>query len=234
MNISAARVAAGLRWGEIRDVTSTGTANAIGRVRPQSWIAALASCEPVPADFPNHLVAPQPQCRTFARSGWTLAGLVFLCLAVRVPMAWRITTVCSDGVVYVEQARSLENDVLQAGMRDRNANTFPIILSLLHRAGFDWQMAGTLWGVVISSLVVLPLYGWVRRQFDDRVAWMACVLYAVQPKMITWSPELMRDPTFWFLFTLSIYLLWRTITEVRLQLVLPGGNGHPADLPDAD
>ena len=72
-----------------------------------------------------------------------------------------------------------------------------------------------LWSLLISSLVVLPLFGWVRRQFDDRVALVACLLYAVQPKLIAWSPEIMRDPTFWFLFTLSIYLLWRAVTEVR-------------------
>ena len=199
-------------------MTLTGLANTIGCARPYSWVAALASFEPAPADFPNHLADPQPQHRVFAACGWTLAGLVFLCLAVRVPMALRITTIISDGVVYVEQARSLEKDDLRAGIRDRNVNTFPIILSLLHRTGLDWQTAGAAWGVAISSLVVLPLYGWVRRQFDDRVARMACLLYAVQPKMITWSPELMRDPTFWFLFTLSIYLLWRTVTEVRLRL----------------
>ena len=181
------------------------------------------SFEPAPADFPNHLADPQPQRRVFGPCGWTLAGLVLLCLAVRVPMAWRITTVCSDGVVYVEQARLLEKDALGTVIRDRNVTTFPVILSLLHRAGFDWQLAGAAWGVAISSLVVLPLYGWVRRQFDDRVAWTACFLYAVQPKMITWSPELMRDPTFWFLFTLSIYLFWGAITEVRLRLFFVAG-----------
>ncbi|MGA2501600.1 MAG: glycosyltransferase family 39 protein, partial [Tepidisphaeraceae bacterium] len=195
----------------------------IGRARPYSWVAALAPFEPAPADFPNRLADPQPQRCEFGPRGWTLAGLVLLCLAVRVPMALRITTVVSDGVVYVEQARSLENGILRAGVSDRNVNPFPVILSLLHRAGLDWQVAGAAWGVAISSLVVLPLYGWVRRQFDDRVARTACFLYAVQPKMITWSPELMRDPTFWFLFTLSIFLLWRAITEVRLRLFFVAG-----------
>ena len=78
-------------------------------------------------------------------------------------------------------------------------------------------------GRVISSLVVLPLWGWIRRQFDDRVALVACLLYVVQPKMIEWSPEIMRDQTFWFLFTLSIYWLYRAVTEVHYGYFLGTG-----------
>ena len=38
---------------------------------------------------------------------------------------------------------------------------------------------------------------------------VACLLYVFHARMIQWSPELIRDPTFWFLFTLSLYWLWR-------------------------
>jgi len=34
--------------------------------------------------------------------------------------------------------------------------------------------------------------------------------------LIEASPELLRDPTFWFLFTLTLYVMWRAVTEVRL------------------
>ena len=94
----------------------------------------------------------------------------------------------------------------------------------------DWELAAAVWGVTISSLVVLPLWGWARRQFDDRVALVACLLYAVHPKMIEWSPEAMRDPTFWFLFMLAIYWLWRAITEVRYRL-FSGGRARPSRWP---
>ena len=77
--------------------------------------------------------------------------------------------------------------------------------------------------MTISSLVVLPLWGWLRRQFDDRVALVACLLYVVQPKMIEWSPEIMRDQTFWFLFVLAIYWLWRAVTEIRYGYFLATG-----------
>jgi hypothetical protein len=102
-------------------------------------------------------------------------------------------------------------------------NPFPIVLAMLHRAGLDWEPAGEAWSLLMSSLVVLPLFGWLRRQFDDRVALAGCFLYAVHSEFIRWSPEVIRDPTFWFLFTLSLYLLWRAVTEVRIWLFVATG-----------
>ncbi len=102
-------------------------------------------------------------------------------------------------------------------------NIYPVILVALHRVGLDWEAAAAVWGVVASSLVVLPLWGWVRRQFDDRVALVACLLYAAHPKFIEWSPEVVRDPTFWLFFMLAIYWLWRATTEVRYGFFVAAG-----------
>jgi hypothetical protein len=138
-------------------------------------------------------------------------------------MALRVPSVDPDGVLYIQLAKALEAGDLKRGTEGMGLNTYPVILMLLHRAGLDWETAGVVWGVVIASLVVLPLYGWVRRQFDDRVAATACFLYAAHPKTIEWSPELTRDPTFWFLSVLTLYLLWRAVTEVRLRWFLAAG-----------
>jgi len=70
---------------------------------------------------------------------------------------------------------------------------------------------------------VLPLFGWIRRQFDDRVALVACVLYALHPKLTTTSPLIIRDPTFWFLMNLTIYLAWRSVVEVRCRMFVAAG-----------
>ena len=139
---------------------------------------------------------------------------MLLCLVPRVVMALRIPSVCPDGVVYINAAQAIEAGNLRQGLTDMSLNIYPLILLALHRAGLDWELAAAVWGVAISSLVVLPLWGWARRQFDDAVALVACLLYAVHPKMIEWSPEVMRDPTFWFLFMLAIYWLWQAITRV--------------------
>jgi hypothetical protein len=156
-------------------------------------------------------------------AGRLLAGLVLLCLVPRVLMAWKLDAVCRDGVFYIQLAEAFERGDVEAGLNKLRLNTYPPVLALLHYAGLDWEWAGKFWGVCISSLTVLPLFGWTRRQFDNRVATVACLLYAVHPKLIEWSPELVRDPTFWFFWTLSLYSCRRAASEVRWTWYLSSG-----------
>jgi hypothetical protein len=174
-------------------------------------------------DFPNVLADPQPRHTAVAAARWLLLGLFVLCVVPRLLMAQKITDVCPDGVLYIQLAKSLERGDVQGSLHEMRLNTFPVLLLGLHRLGLPWELAGKVWGVFISSLTVLPLFGLARRQFNDRVAVVACLLYAFHARMIQWSPELIRDPTFWFLFTLSLYLLWRAVTEVRLTFFALGG-----------
>ena len=41
--------------------------------------------------------------------------------------------------------------------------------------------------------------------------------------LIRWSVEIIRDSTFWFLLALSLYLVWRAVTELRWTLHLAAG-----------
>jgi hypothetical protein len=191
----------------------------------------------LPNDFPDHLAATQvaeaslPSPGLNGNRGWTrgeryatLGLLVLLCLVPRSFMAWKIGGLCPDAVVYIQVAKSFDKGLLHEGTHHRfGVNLYPVVLMLLHRLGLDWEMAGKLWNVMISCLTVLPLHGWVRRQFDDRVALTAGCLYAIHAEFIRSSPEGIRDPTFWFFMALALYLLWRAVTEVRLWLFLLGG-----------
>jgi hypothetical protein len=176
-----------------------------------------------PEEYANHLATPQPERLRLPPAHWLLLILVLLCLIPRAVMALRIPSVCPDGVLYIHLAQAIDAGDWRSGFRDMALNIYPLILVAMHRMGLNWELAAGLWGVTVSSLVVLPLWGWVRRQFDDRVALVACLLYAVNPKLIEWSPEVMRDPTFWLLFMLAIYWLWLGVTEVRYGYFVVGG-----------
>jgi 4-amino-4-deoxy-L-arabinose transferase-like glycosyltransferase len=191
-----------------------------------AWVVVMGLFVPFqrsPDEYANHLAVPQPERLQLPSPHWLLLMLVLLCLIPRAVMALRIPSVCPDGVLYIHLAQAIDAGDWQSGFRDMALNVYPLILVALHRLGLDWELAAGLWGVMVSSLVVLPLWGWVRRQFDDRVALVACLLYAVNPKFIEWSPEVMRDPTFWLLFMLAIYWLWRAVTEVRYAYFVAGG-----------
>lgn len=183
----------------------------------------LVPFQSIPVASPNALADPEPRRSVVRAAPWLLLTLFVLCLLPRALMALKISSVCPDGVLYIQLAKSLEQGNLQGGLQEMRLNTFPVLLLGLHRLGMDWELAAKVWGVLISSLTILPLFGLARRQFDDRTAIVACLLYAFHAKMIEWSPELIRDPTFWFLFTLALYLLWRAVSEVRLGFFALGG-----------
>lgn len=178
---------------------------------------------PIVADYPNRLAAPAPQQTPVARRPLLLLGLLVLCLLPRSFLAWRAGAICPDATLYIALARALEAGDFRAGLQEMGWNTYPALLVALHRAGLDWETAGKWWGVLASSLVVLPMFGYLRRQFDDRVATAACLLYAVHANVIEWTPEVLRDPTFWFFFVLGMYLLWRAVIEIRWGLFVAAG-----------
>lgn len=174
-------------------------------------------------DFSRDLGEPEPSSRVHARRWTWLIGLVVLCLVPRCLMAWRIDVLCRDGVFYLEHSQALARGDLDAGLGKLRLNTYPLILVALHRLGLAWEQVGEVWGVLIASLTVLPLFGWVRRQFNDAVASGAGVLYALHPKWIEWSPEMVRDQTFWFLAAWTLFAGWQAVSRVsRWWYVLAG------------
>jgi len=179
-------------------------------------------CKTPAEHFPNRL-EDKPATTHLPRRWALLAILLLICLFPRLWAAWHWDIVCTDGVTYLERVEALEQRDFESAFSGRGLNIYPVILMLLGKAGLDVAQAGQWWSVAMATLAVLPLFGWVRRQFDDRIAAAACLLYAFQPTLVAYSPLIMRDPTFWFLFNLSIYLMWRAITEVRFGLFLTTG-----------
>lgn len=177
----------------------------------------------LPATYPNYLTAQEPQRRHYPHRFLILSCLVLLCLLPRALLSLQMCSICPDGVLYVQLAEDLDEGHFKQAFQEYNLNVYPMVLAGLHRLGLSWETGGMLWGLLMSCLVILPLYGFVRRQFDDTVALVSCLLYAVHPVFIKWSPELMRDPTFWLLFILSLYLQWRAVTEVRIGFSLAAG-----------
>jgi hypothetical protein len=184
---------------------------------------ATSSCDSATDNFPNRLAAPTPETQAVAWRPWVLAALLLLWLVPRLLMAGKIDIICSDGAFYVESAKNLENIDPQNKLPAELFNLYPHTLVSLHGVGFDWETAAKFWGVLCGTLTVLPLFGWIRRQFNDRTAIVACVLLAVHPKLVEWCPEMVRDPTFCLLLCLAIYCSWRAACEVRPMFFLLAG-----------
>ena len=55
------------------------------------------------------------------------------------------------------------------------------------------------------------------------MALAACLCYALHGKLAAFSPLVMRDAPFWFLFILTLYLTWRAVVDMRVRWFLAAG-----------
>ena len=159
------------------------------------------------------------------RTAMLLMGLVALTLLPRILLAFRLDAVCDDAYYYISVADAWERADVEAALQYLNVNIYPLILWGLHRIGFDWIVGGQVWGIVVSGLTILPLFGLVRRLYDDRVAAATCFLFAIHPELIESSIEPIRGPTFWFFFVTSLYFIWRAVNANRIGWYLVAGIG---------
>lgn len=139
----------------------------------------------------------------------TVALLLLACLVPRAVAAWNWDVLWGDSLHYIFASLALEQANFHEGFAEFGLNTYPLILIPLRHLGIDWQITGKWFGVAVASCAVIPLWGWLRRMFNDRMAVIACLVYAFHGKLIAISPLIIRDPTFWFLLVLSLYYLWR-------------------------
>jgi hypothetical protein len=175
------------------------------------------------ADFPNRLTDADP-----LRDAVRPRIVLVLCMAIvgmipRTLLALKLDSICPDGTLYLRLAQALDRGDWVIGLSHMCLNPYPLLLVAAHRLGVEWEYTGKVVGVLSAGLVPFPLFGWVRRQFDDRAAMAACFLYNVHTCFVRWSPETLRDPTFWLLFTSTLYVLWRAVTEVRLRWFAAAG-----------
>ncbi|MFZ5833394.1 MAG: glycosyltransferase family 39 protein [Planctomycetota bacterium] len=146
-----------------------------------------------------------------------MALLVLIALLPRVAFAAFWNVLWADSVTYLAAAEALRAGDLQMAFGDLGLNLYPLIVAGFRVAGDNWTTVGEAWSVFWATLAILPLYGWVRRQFNDRVALVACLLYAFQPPLVAFTPLIIRDATFWFFFNAGLYCIYRAADEASLR-----------------
>jgi 4-amino-4-deoxy-L-arabinose transferase-like glycosyltransferase len=178
-------------------------------------MSSLAIQDP-PATAPRRVLGNARRAsQLLSRTDVRLALVLVLAFVPRAIAAWRLTAVSDDAYYYLHVADSLQRGNIARGLEYLNINVYPVVLIVLHRLGLDWIVAGKLWGILMGSALVLPLFDWLRRMFNERIAMLAVLLYAVHPKIIEMTVEPLREATFWFFFVLCLDLFWRAAQERR-------------------
>jgi 4-amino-4-deoxy-L-arabinose transferase-like glycosyltransferase len=176
-----------------------------------------------PSDFPNRLASLEPIDRIYKTNWAAIFVLVFIALSARLFFLLTVGAICPDGPLYLKAGHLLATGNWEAAFSSWKWNPLVILLGVAEYLGADPLWVGRCWNVLIASLAVLPLYGWIRRQYDERIAIVAALVYAVQASLLQWSHELMRDPTFWFALFLAVYCIWRAIEAVQIRWFVASG-----------
>jgi 4-amino-4-deoxy-L-arabinose transferase-like glycosyltransferase len=151
--------------------------------------------------------------------------LALACFVPRAVDAWQWDVLWGDTLHYVHASLALERGDFKNGFAEFGLNIYPLMLIALRHLAVDWQVAGKWFSVLLATLTVVPLWGWLRRMFDDRTALLACLVYALHGKLIAISPLIIRDSTFWLLLATTLYFLWRAVEDLRLSYYLAAGAG---------
>jgi hypothetical protein len=152
-----------------------------------------------------------------------LAGLFAIALAHRALIAAWTTTIASDSAYYLWSAEALaRGDVDRALGAYRGIHPlYPALIAIVGAPLGNLVAAGTLVSVLASSLAVIPIYSLIRACWNERVAFWACLLYALHPSLSAESAEIMTTGPYLFLFFTALALFLsalRTMTWARFLL----------------
>ncbi|MEX2159304.1 MAG: glycosyltransferase family 39 protein [Dehalococcoidia bacterium] len=95
----------------------------------------------------------------------------------------------------------------------------------MYLAGWYTAVGDELWvaraaNVVAGSLTIVPIFFIGRRLFDERTALLAAAIAALLPSFVVWTPVLLSETLFTFLFACCIAGVLFSTSERRLQPAL--------------
>lgn len=157
------------------------------------------------------------------RPSWFWLFLLGICLIPRLLLWAQYDAYCKDAYLYIFLSDQIDQGNFRPLFEYYDINIYPLILVLGHRLGLSWTAAGVSWGILAGSLTILPLYGWLRRVANDRIALCGCLLYASHPNLVELAVEPIRDTTFWFFLNLTFYFALRAVQQGKLHFYLAAG-----------
>lgn len=149
------------------------------------------------------------------------AGIILTGFFLRLYSLQHTYAINPDGMLYIQQAKAFHY-----GQYESLTTCYPylnslfIYISLCYRIFGDWLVAAKVVSLFFSTITMVPLYLLLRRFLEFSVASLTLLVFAVNPILIEISGKIIRDPSFWFFFTLGIYIF--TLLDFRkIYFVLP-------------
>lgn len=154
-----------------------------------------------------------------------LLFLVISAFLIRVFAFYNTLMMNNDGAVYIHQARAIYYGLWQA----LNTCTidyltlYSIIIAAAYPVAGDWVRGAMAVNLIFGTLMIIPLYLFLRRFLDEKISFLTTFIFAMLPLFVIQSVNVIRDPSYWFFSILGLYLLVYDDEErTPLFLILSG------------
>lgn len=137
--------------------------------------------------------------------------IVFIMAVVLRCIAWSNTVVINpDGAAYIFQAKAIFygqwNDIGDCGAGFKFFTIYPFLIAAFYNIFPDWVIAGRAINFTFGVATTIPLYLLLRQFFDYRISTLTTLIVAVSPFFVGTSVDILRDPVYWFLSMMGLYL----------------------------
>ncbi len=147
-------------------------------------------------------------------------ALVLGAFALRLYAALVPGIIVPDGVVYIDTAKMIIAGQWQRVSEHGIYSAYPFFIIVFQKVFANWETAGRMVSVVFGSLAVLPFYFLIKRIFDMRIALVASVFFVINPRLVEYSSNVLREPVFWFFSITALWVAWEGIVGKKWILMI--------------
>ncbi len=133
--------------------------------------------------------------------------VVLLGLFLRLYNYFAVPLINPDGTLYIQQAKAL-----YFGLHDHllsclpYLSSYPFFIVVGYKLFGDWLLAAQLVSLFFGTLTFFPLFGLLRRFFDETVSLLGLLIFSITPAFISLSQDAIRGPVYWFFSMMGLFL----------------------------
>ena len=132
--------------------------------------------------------------------------LFFLALIVRLIALERIYLISRDSIKFLALAKYYFSGLFLKGLSDTYHPLYPILISLFGGVSGDFEFAGKLISLTLSSFTVIFVYLLGKTIYDSKTGLIGGLFFIVQPQCVWCSVDVLSDSTFLFFLVVAFYL----------------------------
>lgn len=153
-----------------------------------------------------------------------LTGFVLLAFAIRLFLLRYEYVVTPDGVYYALLGKNLVSGNFREGLSTYWPPLYPFLVGMFSLIFQDLEFGGRLVSVLAGSLLVIPVYLWIRDSYGKEVTFLGMFFTVVYPSLIGYSTKLLTESTYTLLFMIGILTGWSALSKAKRGLFLLTGS----------